>query len=355
MNNLDDPSIYRTLDPHGMLGWIRDMAEQCCLAWEQGRAFSLPSDYSEIDKVVLLGVGGSAIGGDILRSLAALESPAPVFNQRGYHLPPYVDDRTLVIASSYSGNTEEVLSAFSEALPLPVKKLAITRGGRLLRLAQDNKVPVLQFAYESEPRAALSYSLVLFLAVAEKVSLLADLDADVREACGAIEKHRERLDALVPSAENPAKQLAQRLYGRLPIIYGASILTEVAHRWKTQFNENSKVWSYYEELPEANHNSIVGYRLPSVISQQAFVILLRSDTLAPRVLLHYQAARKALTEAGVEHELVEVDKGCPLAQIMAGILYGDYVSYYLALLNGVEPTPTPTLPAVKTFLASVKT
>ncbi len=355
MNDLDGASIYQTLDPQGMLGWIRELGEQCREAWQQGQAFSLPSDYADIDKVVLLGVGGSAIGGDIMRSLASLQSTVPVFNQRGYHLPPFVDERTLIIASSYSGNTEEVLSAFREALPLTAKKIAITTGGRLLTLARNNEIPALPFTYEAEPRAALSYSLLLLLAIAEKLELLVDLDADVRETCAAIEKLRDQLDADVPTSANPAKRLALKLHGRLPVVYGAGHLSEVAHRWKTQFNENSKVWSFYEELPEANHNSIVGYAMPDDLRERAFVILLRSDSLQPRILLHYEATRQALETAEVEHEIVDVEPGCPLAQIMTGILYGDYVSYYLALLNGVEPTPTPTLQAAKIFLSGVKT
>jgi glucose/mannose-6-phosphate isomerase len=355
MNDLDNSNTYQTLDPQGMLGWIRELGEQCRQAWQQGQAIHLPPHYTDIDKVVLLGVGGSAIGGDIMRSLASLQSPVPVFNQRGYHLPPFVDERTLIIASSYSGNTEEVLSAFREALPLPAKKIAVTTGGRLLALAQSNDIPAITYAYEAEPRAALSYSLLLLLAIAERLELLADLDTDVRETCTAIEKLRDELDADVPLAANPAKQLALKLYGRLPVVYGAGHLSEVAHRWKTQFNENSKVWSFYEELPEANHNSIVGYAMPDDLKQRAMVILLRSDSLQPRILLHYEASRQALENAGVEHEILDVEQGCPLAQIMTGILYGDYVSYYLALLNGVEPTPTPTLQAAKNFLSGVKT
>lgn len=350
MIDLDDYSTYQASDPHGMIGFIRDLPKQCRDAWIFGKSVALPKEYCGINKIVILGSGGSAISGDILRALAALESQIPVFSHGGYHLPPYVDDNTLVVASSYSGQTEEVLSAFTEAIPLHAKKLAITTGGRLLRLSTECGIPTVQFDYRSEPRAALGYSLMLLLAMAQKIDMLDDLDAKVDEACSVLGSLDKRLGLQVATGDNYAKQLARRLYGRLPIIYGAGILSPVALRWKTQFNENSKVWSFHEELPQANHNAIAGYCLPRAMVQSAFVVLIRSSSMHERILLRYRLTEQALSEAGIEYDTLAVEPVGPLAQILAGIAYGDYVSYYLAILNQTDPTPTPAIQSIKDAL-----
>ncbi|MBI1886134.1 MAG: bifunctional phosphoglucose/phosphomannose isomerase [Chloroflexi bacterium] len=348
---LDDDAAQAKLDPGGMLASVRDLPRQCRAAWQEAQALDLPPSYRDVDKVVVLGMGGSAIAGDFLRSLLALESRVPVFNHRQYGLPPYVDDRTLLVASSYSGNTEETLSAFEESLRTGAKKLVITTGGRLLATARANGVPAFVFEYRSEPRAALGYSLMPLLAVAEKAGLMRDVGRDVDEALAVIEDDRKRIDAAVPADRNPAKQLTRKLHGRLPVIYGAGILTEAAHRWKTQLNESSKVWCFYEELPEADHNAIVGYGLPEEIAQRTFAVFLRSDGLHARVALRYEFTQRALKDAGVPFDEVKPSGRSALAQILSAVLFGDYVSYYLAVLNGVDPTPTTIIDDLKAWLA----
>jgi glucose/mannose-6-phosphate isomerase len=262
-----------------------------------------------------------------------------------------VDQRTLLIASSYSGNTEEVLSAFEQGLGTGAKKVALTTGGRLLATARANGVPAFVFDYRSEPRAALGYSLMPLLAIAEKTGLMQGVGTDVEEAIELMDQEQGRIGEGVPAESNPAKQLAQELHGKLPVIYGAGVLTEVAHRWKTQLNESSKVWCFYEELPEANHNAIVGYGLPEELARRTFVVFLRPQSVHPRALLRYEFTQTALGEAGVPFEEVAARGRSALAQMMTAVLFGDYVSYYLALLNGVDPTPTTIIDELKAWLA----
>lgn len=151
--NLDDLEAYKQLDPADMLGRIHELPQQCRQAWQRALELNLPGDYAKVNKIVVLGMGGSAIGGDFLHALAALENGPLVFVHRDYDLPPFVDNDTLVIASSYSGNTEETLSAFGQALEGPAKKLAITTGGKLKAIAQDHRIPVLTIEYVAPPRA----------------------------------------------------------------------------------------------------------------------------------------------------------------------------------------------------------
>ncbi len=348
---LDDPEARARLDPSGMGAAVRGLPDQCRAAWDEARHLEIPPSFREIDRIVILGMGGSAIGGDIFRLLLAQESAVPVLNHRHYDLPSCVDGRALLIASSFSGGTEETLSAFEQGLATDAKKLAITTGGRLLATARANGVPVFTFQFSGEPRAALGYSLMPLLAVADSIGLTQGVAQDVDEAIGAMESLRSRIGEEVPLHDNAAKQLAARLAGRLPVIYGAEVLTEVAHRWKTQLNESTKVWAFYEHLPEASHNAIVSYGLPEEVARLVLVVYLRSPDFHPGVTLHYEFNQRALTEAGVEYTEVQAEGRSALAQAMTCLLMGDYVSYYLALLNGMDPTPTTVIDNLKAWLA----
>ena len=352
--NLDDPQVYKRFDPSNMLRRIGELPQQCRQAWASATDFPLPSDYSRVNKVIILGMGGSAIGGDLVSSLVLEQGGLPVLVHRDYHLPPSADDRTLVIASSYSGNTEETLSSFAQALKTPAKKLAITTGGRLKALAEENGVPLFSFHYVAEPRAAFGYSFFSILGLFHKLGLLTIKSEDIEEAIKLLQELSPKLDASTALNANPAKQLATRLLGRLALVYGAGILSKVALRWKTQFNENSKTWAFAECLPELDHNAVVGYRFPSWLAKRAFVVLLRSPSLHPRTQVRYQLTADILTDAGVEHEIIDAQGQSPLSQIMSAVLFGDYVSYYLALLNQVDPSPVAVIDYLKQRLGKIE-
>jgi glucose/mannose-6-phosphate isomerase len=256
--NLDDLLVYRKLDASGMLDHLHQFPEQCWLAWEKVLKFDLPPEYSPVDRVVILGIGGSAIGGDLVRRLALAESRVPVWVHRDYGLPPFIDRNTLVIASSYSGNTEEVLSNFTASLKAPAKKLAITAGGRLKQLADKEGIPVFGIDYQAPPRAAFPHSFVPLVGIFQKLGLLSDKSADLEQALQILNKLAGDLVETTPLVSNPAKQLATKLAGNLAVIYGGEVLSEVASRWKTNLNENSKVWAFFELFPELNHNAVVG-------------------------------------------------------------------------------------------------
>ncbi len=352
--NLDDPQVYTRFDPANMMGRIGELPQQCREAWTGATDFPLPSDYSSVDKVIILGMGGSAIGGDLVSSLMLEQGGLPVLVHRDYDLPPSVDSRTLIIASSYSGNTEETLSSFAQALKTTAKKLAITTGGRLKALAEESGVPLFSFHYVAEPRAAFGYSFFFILGLFQKLGFLAIKSEDIEDAIKLLQELSPKLDGSVPLNANPTKQLATRLRGRLALIYGAGILSKVALRWKTQFNENSKTWAFAECFPELDHNAVVGYRFPSWLANRAFVVLLHSPSLHPRTQIRYQVTADILTDAGVEHEIIEAQGESPLGQIMSAVLFGDYVSYYLAILNQVDPSPVAIIDYLKERLGKIE-
>ena len=349
--NIDDLNLYQQNDPAGMLARIKELPMQCRQAWQAAMSFKLPADYAGVDKVIVLGMGGSAIGGDLVRSLAQAESKIPVIVHRDYGLPAFVDDKTLVIASSYSGNTEETLSGFEPALKTKAKKLAMTTGGKLQKLAEAHNVPIFKIEYKAQPRAALGFSFLPTLGVLQKLGFLKDKSADVAETVQVLEKLSAKLDEKSPLSANPAKQLAQRLYGCLSVIYGAGIAAEAAHRWKTQINENGKAWAFYEIFPELNHNATVGYPFPPEIAQKIRVILLRSPLFNERVKLRYDVTCELLKRARVAYEFVDSEGESALSQMMSLVMMGDFTSYYLAILYGVDPSPVEVINYLKDQLA----
>jgi glucose/mannose-6-phosphate isomerase len=353
--SLDRVAALRKLDPGGMLGALRGLPDQCREAWTKASGLKLPAAYQDIDRIVVLGMGGSAIAGDLWRVLLQRESDVPVFNVRQYDLPPFVDKQTLVIASSFSGQTEEVLSAFSQALATPAPRIAITTGGQLLTTARANGVPAFSFTYNQEPRAAIGWGLMPLLAIGQALGLMQDVGRDVDAAILALSKVAAESAENVPEAKNSAKQLARQLYEKLSVIYGAGPLLEVAHRWKTQLNETAKTWAFFEELPELHHNSIVGYGLPQATAKETAVVFLESPTLVhPRVRLRYEFTKDLLRKEGVSVLSAEADDGCALAQMLSLVLFGDYVSTYLAFLYRVDPTPTKVIDELKAWLREQK-
>lgn len=349
--NLDDLQIYKRLDPEDMLRRIHEFASQCRMAWDAAMQLPMPEHYRNINKVVICGMGGSAIGGDLLSTLAAPESPVPIFVFRGYELPSYVDDRTLVIVSSYSGNTEETLSCFEQSLKTGGRNIAITTGGKLKARAEEKKVPLFVFDYDAQPRAALAFGFLPAMCFLQRLGLLKDRTADVRETVNVLDRLSASLNEKVPTPGNAAKQLAGELYGQLAVIYGAEIVSEVAHRWKTQLNENGKSWAFYEVFPELDHNAVVGYQFPAALAKKIAVVMLRSSQLSERVKLRYEVTARLLDRAGVTYRCCDGVGESPLSQMLSLILLGDYTSYYLALLNGTNPTSIEAIDYLKTELA----
>jgi glucose/mannose-6-phosphate isomerase len=351
MVNLDNIDVYQQFDKSGMLSHLHGFPEQCRKAWEKVLKFDVPRDYADISKVVIVGMGGSAIGGDIARRLALTESKVPVFVHRDYGLPAFVDGSTLVIASSYSGNTEETLSAFAEVLKTRAKKLVITSGGRLKHLAENEGIPVFPVDYQAPPRAAFPYSLISLMGIFQKLGLIQDKAPDLHEAVDALDKLSRELIETRPVASNQAKQLAAKVWGHVAVIYGAETLSEVAQRWKGEFNENGKAWAFFESFPELNHNAVDGYRFPLEAKERIIVLMLRSSYFGARTLLRYETTAKLLAKAGIAYEFVEARGESALAQVMSSVLLGDYTSFYLAALNEVDPTATDAIDFVKEYLA----
>lgn len=339
----------RAADPDDMLGRIKELGKQVKDAWKIATSASLPPTHSDVRNIVVAGMGGSAIGGDLAAALLADELKVPMTVHRDYGLPAYVGRDSLVIASSYSGNTEETLSAFEDARKRGAKVLALTTGGTLAEQARASNYPVVTFSYKARPRATLGYSLGLVLGSLSRLGLVRDLAGDIDAAVGDLSKLEERVHE--GARTNDAKKLAKELYGRIVFAYGAGVMGVMARRVKGQWNENSKNWSAYDVMSELNHNAVVGFPNPTVARDALSVLLLRSDRDDPRHKIRFDVTRELLDRASIQHKTLQFSGASMLSEVLQMTYFTDYVSFYVALLNGADPSPNTSIDYLKDRLA----
>ncbi len=351
--NLDDLSRIRELDPQNMLAEIDGLPDQLASAWELGQRQPDFLEEGEMPAhVVIAGMGGSAIGGDLLAAYLAPASRIPIVVHRDYGLPAFArGPQTLVIASSHSGNTEETLDAFETALARGCRVLVICTGGDLARRAKEKGVPLWMFEHEGQPRAAVGFSFGLLLAAFARLGLAKGAGDALQGAVEAMRARMETLRADVPVIRNPAKRLAGQLVGRWVVIMGSDYLAPVARRWKTQINELAKAAAAFEFLPEADHNTLAGLSQPSeVLSARVAAVFLRAPSGHPRNRLRIELTQQTFMLEGVSTDFVDAHGDTPLAHMWTALHFGDYVACYLAISYGIDPTPVEPLQTLKRTL-----
>jgi glucose/mannose-6-phosphate isomerase len=345
--NLDDLERFRTLDTMGMIDQIDGLPDQLRGAWDLGQGLPLP-EWSGIRRVVIAGMGGSAIGADLLRSYVEPLASTPLHVWRGYDLPAWAEGPdTLLVASSHSGNTEETLSAFDLGLKRGVRLLAVTRGGELASRAEVSGARVWRFEHRGQPRAAVGFSFGLLLAVLARLRLCPDPSGEIENAVAAMKSQQRRLKVESPVSDNLAKRMAGQLMDRWPMIIGGGLLAPVARRWRTQISEVAKAVGQFEELPEADHNMVAGVVAPEALIQRAMVVFLNASTEHPRLQLRVQATRNVMMVEGFNTDILEAEGDTRLAQQWTSLLLGDYTAFYLAMTYGVDPTPVVAIESLK--------
>lgn len=348
--NLDDTAAFARIDAENMLSEIDGLPDQLGIAWESGLQAALP-DWDDLHQILICGMGGSAIGADLLAAYALDRCRIPIFLHRDYGLPAWAaDERTLVVASSHSGNTEETLSSFAAAQARGCRCLAITTGGKLAAAASSAGAPVWRFEHRGQPRAAVGYSFGLLLAALERLKLLPSTGQELQTAIQAMRTQQEMLSASSPAVKNPAKRIAGQLVGRIAVVIGSGLLAPVARRWKGQINELAKTWAQFDLLPEADHNTLAGILYPEAALTQVMVIFLRSPADHPRNRLRSDLTRQAMMIEGLNTDFVVGRGDTPLAQQWTSLHFGDYVAYYLAMAYGVDPSPVEAIHGFKRAL-----
>jgi glucose/mannose-6-phosphate isomerase len=338
-----------TVDKRGQLADILSMPEQLRDALWRVESAGLEA-HDARDGMVIAGMGGSAIGGLLAREVLGDRASRPIIVSCDYGLPPGTTPETTVLCASYSGNTEETLAAFDAAGALGARRIVMTTGGKLAKSARSEGVPVIPVPGGFEPRSAVAYSLVVALEVAGLCGAGERLHAEIDVAAG-------RADDLVKSwgpdaaADSLAKQLANGLHGTVAQVAGAGLTTPVAYRWKSQINSNAKIPAFCAELPELDHNEIVGWENAAEFARFSAVFLDDSD-LHPRVRQRLEFTRGMIASTGAPTFRVETIGETRLERLVSLVLLGDLVSVYLAVLRGVDPSPVDAIEQLKRALGS---
>jgi glucose/mannose-6-phosphate isomerase len=352
MTSLDDPGLL-ALDREDMFGRIRELGTELIRAWDESEEMELPAGAEGANAVVVAGMGGSATAGDYFAVLCAPSAEIPVAVVRGFELPNWVNDRTLVVVSSYSGNTQEALACYDDGWRRGAMLLAITTGGQLAARADGDGVPMQRIRYVSRPRAALAHGFAPLLRLGHRLGHSA-LGGPAVEAAG--QRHRDlverELAPEVPAAGNRAKRLAEALDGRLALVLGGAHLAPAAGRFRNQLAENGKTLGLAESLPEAGHNLVVGLATAGRSGGALSLVTLEPADEEARLARTFAETRRLFETAGVPTHRVAVGGETPLEQLLEATAWGDYVSCYLALLHGEDPSPTPQIDALRAALGS---
>ena len=350
-----DTEELTKVDKSGMY----DLAKGFNLQLKEGKAIAesvdLPGDLMDgISQFVIIGMGGSAIAGDLVRCFALSQSKIPISVIRNYELPTCVTANTLVVASSFSGNTEETLSGLNEALKRGAKVICITSGGKVEEIALGNKLPVVKIPGGMPPRAALGYSLSVLLVVANSLGIISIKKEAWNESF-------ELLDELINEYSNlesnhEARQIAEKLVDKLPVVYSASGMLETVNvRWRGQIQENAKKMAYGNIFPELNHNEIMGWQSAAngTIHEQLGVVVLRDKDDNARNQHRIEVTKNLLQDRAGSWVEFQSKGEHRLSRMLSTICMGDWVSLYLAYLRGVDPTPIELIDKLKQELSKI--
>jgi glucose/mannose-6-phosphate isomerase len=345
----------KKLDKSGMLSLLEDFPSHCRASIDIVAKTPLLCDKKEFKNIVFAGLGGSAIGADLLRAFLMQKCRLPIAVIREYELPAYVDSASLVCVISYSGNTEETLSAYAAARRQGATVIVVTSGGTLKEHAGRDKVTCVQVPGGLPPRCSLGYQSSILLCMLTKLGLIENTEASVAQMAGLLEEmYRNQLAPRVGQKDNVAKYIAAKLYNKFTVVYSASVhFDAVATRWRGQLAENAKALASSHFFPEMNHNEIMGWQHPGKLFKDFAVVMLRDKGMHPRV-----AARMDITKEIIEKEGSEVlevwSRGENLLSRIFSLIYiGDFVSFYLAILYGTDPTPVERIMYLKSRLAKV--
>ncbi len=340
-------------DRSNMRKLLVEFPAQIELAVRIGRGAKMPFKAKNIDAIVLSGLGGSAIGGDILRSYLADDLKVPFIVNRHYALPEFVGARTLVVIASYSGGTEETIASHHDAMRRKAKVLCISSNGEIARLAAVHRQPLITIPGGLPPRTALGYSLFPMLVALSSMGFIPSKEKEIRETVRLLRK-LSRTYGTLSNTKNPALELAKQLYNKLPIVYSSADRFDVVNtRWRGQLAENSKMLAFGHVLPEMNHNELVGWKALKRQMEEMAVVFLRDNGDHDRVKIRMEITKSIVGEYASKVLDVESQGSSLLARMFSLIYLGDWVSFYLAIMNGIDPTPVRVIDYLKRELSKV--
>jgi glucose/mannose-6-phosphate isomerase len=329
---LDDLKFIHERDEKDTLGIAEKQCEQL------NETFKVSLNFENIQNIVYAGMGGSALAAQMSISWPGYNIPFEIC--RSYNIPKYVSEHTLFIASSYSGNTEETLSALNEAEASSAKVAIITAGGQLQKIADEKNYPVAILPQAEQPRYAVLFNLKALLTLFKPLDVFVskNIDNELSDTVDLLKESVTLWRADVPTSRNRAKQIAQELMGKSIVIYSGPLLYPAAYKWKISFNENAKHIAWLNQLSEFNHNEFIGWTKQPV-NKPYSVIDLRSNLEHPRIQKRFILTEKLLSGVRPSPIVIEANGSTLLEQLLWTTVLGDFVSLYLALLSNLDPAP----------------
>jgi glucose/mannose-6-phosphate isomerase len=345
MANIDLPEQIEKIDKDNIYSSIRSFPDQIEQAWKEVNRIEIPDSYQKVANIVICGMGGSALGGRIVDSLLSdkVRVPIEVFTEA--KLPFYVNENTLVILSSYSGNTEETLVSANEAIARGAKIFGATSGGKLSEFLRRNNLP--GYIYNplsnpsNQPRMGLGYPIVSLLALLSKYHFVHITEAEIKASILVARNMIQEMRSENLNSDNEAKLIANNLHWKMPVIIASEHLVGSSHTFKNQLNENAKTFALLFDLPEANHHLMEGLKNPAEGIKKLYFLFIESDLYSEFVKKRFPITREVVEKNGIETGIYKLLTKTKLEQIFELITLGLLVSFYLAILYDTNPTPIP--------------
>ena len=355
MDMLDDFAQIAKLDKGNILGSIERLPEQISESWNEIKDLELPKEYASATNIVVSGMGGSGLGARMVKHMHFSHLGVPFNIVNGYFLPNYVNKNTLVILSSYSGNTEETLSAAHDAIKKKAMIVGICTGGKLYEILTKEKLPVYKIDPKNnpsgQPRMGLGYSLTSILGILAKLGFVNTTDEDTSKYIETTEKFVKEFGVRKHTNENIAKKIAEKFSAKAVVLMSSEHLIGVTHAFKNQLNENSKTFSTRFTISESNHHLMEGLRYPAKAKDVLHFLFLESANYYERIIKRYAITQDIVKQNGYEFDVYKTQSHDRNDEVFEILVLGSYISFYMAILHGINPSPIPWVDYFKTKMS----
>lgn len=358
MSILDQISEIEKLDKNKVRGSLESLSLQCRQAWQEVKKVKIPASYKKASNILINGMGGSGLGGNVIQSLFSERLKVPLQVINSYDLPAFLSSQTLYIISSYSGTTEEPISTGKAAIKKKAKILGITTGGKLKQFLLRNIIPGYIFNPKhnpcGEPRMGQGYMLVGQFGLLKKCGLVNLSDQEIEKAIKAVSLTNKKFGLANPLKKNPAKKIAQACKNKIPILVGSEFLVANTHTFANQLNENGKNFATYFVIPELNHHLMEGLKNPQANKKSLIFVFIESDLYHPRVRIRHAITKRVIQKHGINTISYKSRAKTKIEQVFEILSLGGYVSFYLAMLHKINPSLIPWVDYFKKELAKYK-
>ena len=356
MNILDDYSQIKKLNKANVLGSVQQLGLQLKQTVQELASVKVPSDYHNVDKIVINGMGGSRLGARVTERLFSDDLKIPLIPIGAYDLPSYVDSKTLVILSSYSGNTEEIVMSHKQAVARKAKIMVLAQNGELAKLAKKHNYPgyfgfVPKHNPCNQPRMSIGYQILATILLLSKAGLLEVKPKEIDNLPVWLARVKEKYDMDVDFKDNKAKQLADKIHNCIPVFSAAEFMMGALHVVRNQINENAKQTAIYFETPELNHHLLEGLAFPRSNPKNLYFVYFESELYHPRNIKRIEITKRLLKENKISRASLKLTGKTQLEQVFELIQFGGFLGFYMSMLNGIDPAPIPWVDYFKKELA----